>query len=119
MKIFRTYIFHSARYLPKLDDKHPCSKMHGHTFNMVIEIDGPIDKKNGFVMDFYDIDMIVKDNIIKFIDHKILNDIDDLPNPTSEFLTIWIWNRLKPHLPLLSCITVSEEHGTGMTYKGN
>ena len=118
MKIFRTYIFHSARYIPTLDENHPCSKMHGHTFKMAVEINGPIDKKIGFVMDFYDIDKIVNNHIIKFIDHKILNEIDGLSNPSSEYLAIWIWEKLKPHLPLLSTITISEEHGTGMIYKG-
>ena len=57
-------------------------------------------------------------HIIKFIDHKILNEIDGLSNPSSEYLAIWIWEKLKPHLPLLSTITISEEHGTGMIYKG-
>ena len=118
MKIYRTYIFHAARFIPTLEDEHPCSKMHGHTFNLIVEIDGEIDKSTGFVMDFYDLDKIVEKNIIKNIDHKILNDVPGLDNPTSEYLSIWIWDQLIEKLPLLSKITISEEHGTGMTYNG-
>ena len=35
------------------------------------------------------------------IDHKILNDIEGLENPTSEILATWIWHKLKNHIPLL------------------
>ena len=118
MKIIRTYTVHSARFIPTLDSNHPCSKMHGHTFKIIIELDGPINKDTGFVMDFYDLDVIVNEKIIKKIDHKVLNEIDGLDNPSSEFLSIWIWNKLITSIPILSEITVSEELGTGIKYSG-
>lgn len=118
MKIYRTYTIHSARFIPTLDLNHPCSKMHGHTFKIIIELDGPIDDAIGFVMDFYDLDTIVDNKIIKKIDHKILNEIEGLENPSSEYLSIWIWNKLIDSLPMLSQITISEEHGTGIQYSG-
>ena len=118
MKIYRTYTMHSARFIPTLDSTHPCSKMHGHTFKILIELDGPINKKTGFVIDFYDLDIIINDKIAKKIDHKVLNDIEGLENPSSEHLSIWIWNQLIESIPILSQITVSEDHGTGIKYSG-
>ena len=118
MKIYRTYTMHSARFIPTLDSTHPCSKMHGHTFKILIELDGPINKKTGFVIDFYDLDIIINDKIAKKIDHKVLNDIEGLQNPSSEYLSIWIWNQLIESIPILSQITVSEDHGTGIKYSG-
>ena len=118
MKIYRTYTIHSARYIPTLPDSHPCSKMHGHTFKITIELDGPINESTGFVIDFYDLDIIVNRKIIKCLDHKVLNDIDALKNPSSEHLAIWIWKHLISSLPILSQITISEEHGTGIKYSG-
>ena len=118
MIVYRTFRIHASRFLPNLDDSHICKRMHGHTFNITVYVNGGIDKKTGFVMDFYDIDKIVNLNILKAIDHKILNEIPGLENPSSEYLSIWIWNNLKDHLPLLSKITISEEHGTGMEYTG-
>ena len=118
MKIYRTYTIHSARFIPTLDTDHPCSKMHGHTFKIIIELDGSIDKNTGFLMDFYDLDLIVNDKIIQKIDHKVLNDINGLENPSSEHLSIWIWNKLIDSIPILSQITVSEDHGTGIKYSG-
>ena len=66
MIIYRTYRAHCARYIPNLDDSHICRQMHGHTFNITIFLDGPINDKSGFVMDFYELDKIIND--IKGID---------------------------------------------------
>lgn len=108
---------HAARSIPTLHDTHPCKNLHGHTFKLVIEIDGAINE-NGFVMDFYDLDKIFKNIILDEIDHKNLNSINGLENPSSEHLAVWIWQKLIPHVPNLHQITVSEDHGTGVRYKG-
>ena len=49
MIIHRTYRAHCARYIPNLDDTHICKQMHGHTFNITIFLDGPINDKSGFL----------------------------------------------------------------------
>ena len=92
--------------------------MHGHTFNITIYLDGPINEKTGFVMDFFDLDKVVKKEIINKIDHKVLNDIEGLKNPSSENLTIFIWNILVRKIDCLSKVTVSEDRGTGIEYSG-
>jgi 6-pyruvoyltetrahydropterin/6-carboxytetrahydropterin synthase len=48
----------------------------------------------------------------------MLNDIPGLENPTAEVIAVWIWNRLKPHLPLLKSIEVKETPTTGVVYYG-
>ena len=52
------------------------------------------------------------------LDHHYLNEIPGLENPTSEHLSIWIWDKLKPNLPDLSQIEVKETCTTGCIYKG-
>ena len=118
MEVFRSFRFHAARFLPNLDNTHICKKMHGHTFNITIHVTGEINTKNGFVMDFFDIDKILNKYVISIIDHKVLNDIDGLENPTSEHLSKWIWNKIINKIPTLSKIVLSEDHGTGIIYKG-
>ena len=117
MIIHRTYRAHCARYIPNLDDSHICKQMHGHTFNITIYCKGEINEKDGFVIDFYDIDNLFNKYIHSKIDHKVLNDIKGLSNPTSEHLAKWIWNELIIHLPILYKVEVSEDHGTGIIYK--
>ena len=118
MEVFRTFRFHSARHLPNLDDGHKCKQTHGHTFNLTVYVCKEIDTSTGFIMDFFDIDDVVMSNILNIIDHKLLNDISGLENPTSEYLCIWIWDRLHIHISGLSKIILSEDHGTGIEYTG-
>ena len=118
MTVYRNFRFHSASYLPKLSDDHICKQMHGHTFNLTVYIKDKINNSTGFVIDFYDIDKIVKKSIIDLVDHKVLNDLENLSNPTSEHLSKWIWSKLILELPKLVKIKLSEDHGTGIVYQG-
>ena len=118
MEVFRTFRFHAARHLPNLDDNHICKKIHGHTFNLTVHVKNEINSKTGFVIDFFDIDEIVNSKVIINIDHKLLNDISKLSNPTSEHICLWIWEKLQNKIPGLSKIVLSEDHGTGIVYKG-
>jgi 6-pyruvoyltetrahydropterin/6-carboxytetrahydropterin synthase len=52
------------------------------------------------------------------LDHRYLNDIDGLENPTSENLARWIWQRLKASLPELSAIEIQETCTSGCVYRG-
>ena len=91
--------------------------MHGHTFNVEIHIAGPVNKKIGWIMDFAAIKTIC-DPVIKQLDHRVLNDIKGLDNPTSENLDKWIREKLKPQLPGLKKIVFSETCSTGCVYRG-
>ncbi len=52
------------------------------------------------------------------IDHFYLNDIPGLENPTSENIALWIWDRLKPRLPLLTEVIVAETCTARCIYRG-
>lgn len=82
-RIGKQYEFSAAHFLPKVDDGHPCKRMHGHNYTVEIEIRGEIAPINGFCAqtDFSDIDKIVKP-IIARVDHRVLNEFID--NPTAE-----------------------------------
>ncbi|MDB6024309.1 MAG: 6-carboxy-5, 6, 7,8-tetrahydropterin synthase, partial [Verrucomicrobiales bacterium] len=52
------------------------------------------------------------------LDHYYLNEVEGLENPTSENVAVWIWNRLKPKLPLLSEVVVAETCTARCVYRG-
>ncbi|VEB01812.1 queuosine biosynthesis protein QueD [Klebsiella pneumoniae] len=52
------------------------------------------------------------------LDHYYLNDIPGLENPTSEVLAKWIWDEMKPRVPLLSAVMVKETCTAGCVYRG-
>ena len=53
------------------------------------------------------------------LDHRCLNDVAGLENPTSENLARWIWQHLKPALPVLSKVVVRETCTSGCVYHGD
>lgn len=118
MDIFRIYHLQCARRLPALADAHPCSRMHGHSFRVELTLSGALDPKLGWVIDFAEVDSAWQ-AIHATLDHRCLNDIAGLDNPTSENLAIWLWNGLLPYLPLLSKISVMESHDSGCSYHGS
>ena len=70
-------------------------------------------------MDFYDIDNLFKEKVHKAPDHKYLNDIEGLSNPTTEHVAMWIWNKLENNLSGLSSVSVSEGNSYGCKYYGD
>jgi 6-pyruvoyltetrahydropterin/6-carboxytetrahydropterin synthase len=117
MEIFKEFTFDSAHWLPHVPEDHKCRHMHGHTYLVRIYIKGPLDPVLGWVMDFAEIKKVWKP-LEQQLDHKVLNDIPQLENPTAENLSIWIWNRVKPQLPLLSKVIVCENATSGVEYTG-
>jgi len=82
-----------------------------------VKIEGEISKNTGVVMDYQDISDAFAP-ILKDLDHYYLNEVRGLENPTSENLAKWIWERLKPTLPMLKVVIVRETCTSGCSYFG-
>ncbi|MCE7976606.1 MAG: 6-carboxytetrahydropterin synthase QueD [Nitrospira sp. NTP1] len=117
MEIFREFTFEAAHLLPHVPENHKCRRLHGHSFRVQLHIRGEVDVVTGWIMDFSDIKKSFQP-IHEQLDHRYLNDIEGLSNPTSENLARWIWKRLLPSLPLLSKVVVCETCTTGCIYTG-
>lgn len=117
MEIFKEFTFESAHRLPNVPEGHKCGRLHGHSFRAELWLQGSVGTDSGWIMDFGD----VKKAFAKFydqLDHNYLNDIPGLENPTSEVLAKWIWERVRPQLPLLSKVVVRETCTSGCVYTG-
>lgn len=91
--------------------------MHGHTYTLTVFLEGEIDQHTGWLVDFTDLKEAV-DPLVKSLDHRLLNEVPGLENPTSERLAEWFWVRIKPLMPLLSKIEISETPSSGVIYTG-
>jgi 6-pyruvoyltetrahydropterin/6-carboxytetrahydropterin synthase len=118
MELFNEFFFHSAHFLPNLPNGHKCKRLHGHTYKVGIYINGDVDERLGWVVDFADIARVARP-VIDELDHRLLNELEGLENPTSENIARWIWQRLKGDLPKLSKIVVSETNSAGCIYSGD
>ena len=116
-EIFKEFTFEAAHRLPFVPDGHKCARLHGHSFKVELHVGGEVDPMTGWIMDFADIKTAFKP-LHAQLDHYYLNEIEGLENPTSENLARWIWQRLKPALPMLSAIVVRETCTTGAIYRG-
>lgn len=89
--ITRRYHFESAHWLPMVPEYHKCHRIHGHNYEVEITVEGV--PNAGFVMDFADLDVHLIP-LITQIDHRTLNDIPGLENPTAELIAEWFMNHL-------------------------
>lgn len=117
MQVFKEFQIEAAHLLPNLPEDHKCRRLHGHSFRVLVKVEGKVDPHIGWVMDFADIGKAFRP-LFDILDHRYLNEIEGLENPTSENLARWIWQRLKPNLPDLSSVQVRETCTTGCIYRG-
>lgn len=117
MHIFKEVTFDAAHFLPQLPEGHKCRDLHGHTYRLRIWLKGKPDEV-GWVMDFSEVKKILMP-VIDQLDHKVLNNVEGLPNPTCELVAVWIWNKLKPAMVLLSKVELYETPSSGVVYEGD
>jgi 6-pyruvoyltetrahydropterin/6-carboxytetrahydropterin synthase len=117
MTIFRQFTFDSAHFLPNVPPEHKCRGMHGHTYKLTIFMTGEPDEHLGWVMDFAVVKKIMEP-ILEQVDHKLLNDVKGLENPTCELLAKWLWDKVKLEIPLLSKLELFETPKSGVIMEG-
>ncbi len=117
MIIFKQFSFDSAHFLPHVPPEHKCREIHGHTYTLTVYVEGPLHPVLGWVTDFTDLKNAVSP-IVKMVDHKMLNNIAGLENPTCELFAVWFWDKIKPNLPELKKIRLNETLTSGVEYDG-
>lgn len=116
-QLSRDYHFEAAHRLPRVPATHKCSRVHGHSYHVTITVTGSIDPELGWLLDFADIDRVV-DPVVASVDHRLLNEIPGLENPTSELLAVWLWRAIQPGLPGLAEVMVAETPSSRCVYRG-
>lgn len=117
MDIYKEFTFEAAHRLPNVPEGHKCARLHGHSFQVRVTVTGDLDPVLGWVMDFAEVKAACR-GVHDRLDHRYLNEIEGLGNPTSEVIAEWIWRELKPALPLLSMVEVRETCTSGCRYTG-
>ncbi len=117
IELRKTFQFEAAHLLPHLPETHKCRRLHGHSFQAEIVVAGECDERLGWLIDYADITQAFKP-LWEQLDHRYLNEVPGLENPTSENIARWIWDRLKPGLPLLIEVQVAETCTARCVYRG-
>jgi 6-pyruvoyltetrahydropterin/6-carboxytetrahydropterin synthase len=106
-EVFKIVRFEAAHRLPHVPEWHKCSRLHGHSYEVEIRVEGDPDPYSGMIIDYAEIKKAFAP-LHDQLDHHYLNEIEGLENSTSEILAQWIWDRLHPVLPGLRRIAVKE-----------
>jgi len=117
MDVFRVFQVEAAHWLPNVPEGHKCARMHGHSFKIEVRVRGEVGEHSGWVMDFAELKEAFQP-LFEQLDHRCLNDIEGLENPTSENLARWVWQRLVPELPGLCKVVAQETCNAGCIYEG-
>ena len=117
MRIYKQFNFEAAHLLPNVPEGHKCGRLHGHSFQTELHVQGQVTEPSGWILDYSDLKKAFQP-VLDRLDHHYLNEIEGLENPTSENLAVWIWGHLKPVLPELCMVLVKETCTSGCIYTG-
>lgn len=91
--ICKRFDFDAAHLLPNVPAGHKCGHLHGHTYVVELVLEGELDPRAGWFCDYAEIGAAWAP-LHAALDHKYLNDIPGLDNPTTEVLAPWIARKL-------------------------
>ena len=118
VRLVHEFRFEAAHLLPRVPVGHKCSRLHGHSFKVELAFAGPMNPDTGWFIDFSDLEAAWKP-LYDALDHRYLNEVPGLENPTSEILSKWIWDRMKASLPSLDQVTLFETCDARCEYRGD
>lgn len=117
VRLSKSFHFEAAHDLPTFPEGHKCRRLHGHSFRFDVIVEGEVPPAKGYLIDYGEIKRVV-DPIVTKLDHNYLNEIEGLENPTSEMIAKWIWDQVKPLLPMLAEVVVFETCTSRCEYRG-
>ncbi len=97
---------------------------HGHNYELIVSVAGPVDPETGFVMDLKQLKDVIQDRVVVDVDHRNLNTevrwLDGII-PSTENLAVAVWRRIAPELPegvTLSSVVIRETRNNSVEYRG-
>jgi len=118
VELTHAFGFDAAHRFDAFPEGHPNRRMHGHSFQVEIAVRGTPDPRTGFVVEFTQLETACG-ALHDTLDHRILNEIEGLNQPSLERLSIWIWEQLAQRISGLVRVTVRRDsRGQSCTYRG-
>jgi 6-pyruvoyltetrahydropterin/6-carboxytetrahydropterin synthase len=106
-EISKTFPIEAAHRLPHVPENHKCARLHGHSFQITLHVSGDVDPKLGWIIDFAELARAFEP-LHAQLDHRYLNEVPGLENPTSENLARFVLERVKLASARLAAVSVAE-----------
>jgi len=113
--ISKEFKFDASHQLEGMPAEHPCGRLHGHSYTVIIELASPELDSHGFVLDYGELS-VIKQYIDEHLDHRHLNDVLHM-NPTAELIAIHLYEEFILDYPQLKSISVKETEKTIARYE--
>ena len=114
--ISKEFHFSASHQLFGLDEDHPCARLHGHNYAVIVELQGETLNQHGFVRDYRDLNAL-KQYIDSTLDHRHLNDVLGDNQVTAEQIAYHLYQWCKQQWPEVSAIKVQETPKTMAEYR--
>ncbi|HEX4027673.1 MAG TPA: 6-carboxytetrahydropterin synthase [Rhizomicrobium sp.] len=116
IEISQEFGFDAAHYLGNGAVEN--RRLHGHSFYAEVILRGEADPATGFLRDFGEVDRALK-AIREALDHRLLNEIEELGTPTLENLARYIYVRAKQAMPEVARVKLRRpSYGQTCVYEG-
>lgn len=116
VEISQEFGFDAAHYLGNGAAEN--RRLHGHSFYAEVTLRGQANPATGFLRDFSEVDNALK-AIRETLDHRLLNEIEELGVPTLENLARYIYVRAKQALPEVVRVKLRRpSYGQACIYEG-
>jgi 6-pyruvoyltetrahydropterin/6-carboxytetrahydropterin synthase len=115
-RIAKKYHFSASHILMGLPTDHPCSRMHGHNYEVEVELEAAQLNAVGFVRDYRELDAL-KIYIDDTLDHRHLNDVLGDNFTSAECIAKHLFDWCKIHWPEVAAVRVSETPRSWAEYR--
>jgi 6-pyruvoyltetrahydropterin/6-carboxytetrahydropterin synthase len=114
--IAKKFGFSASHVIGGLPPQHPCSRLHGHNYEIEVILQATALDSVGFVRDYRELSALKK-FLDETVDHKHLNDVLGHDSTTAETLSKWLYDWCKRIWPEVVAVRVSEAPSTWAEYR--
>ncbi|MGF7148761.1 6-pyruvoyltetrahydropterin/6-carboxytetrahydropterin synthase [Sphingomonas zeicaulis] len=117
-ELSKQFRFEAAHTLDRVIETESSRRIHGHSYRAEVAVRGRPDSMTGMIVDLGLLERAIAD-ARDALDHRFLDEIEDLGPATMENLSRWIWDRLRPTIAPLARVTVyRDSSGDACSYWG-
>lgn len=116
IELTQEFGFDAAHYLGQGAPEN--ARLHGHSFYVEVTLKGEPDPAKGWLRDLGEVKRVL-DGIRDTLDHRLLNEVEGLGNPTLENLARFIFERARERLPEVARVKIRRpSYGQACVYEG-
>lgn len=117
-ELSKRFYFDAAHTLRRDIDTESSLRIHGHSYRAEVTIRGKPDAGSGMIVDLGLLERKLQE-ARDALDHRFLDEMNDLGPATMENLCAWIWKKLSEDIGNLSRVSVfRDSSGDGCAYYG-